>query len=235
MRPAACLLVLLAALAGAARAAETRITGGRMELLNKGADVIFKGNVRLERGGDLLLADEMRTTRERDKVTAIGNVRLTRTLSSTETVKAFGTRGHYNTQTGAGHLVGNRKQAHVVRYEEVSSTATRVTHLYANRIDFFRDEERALARGRASGSAEDPATGDRYEFTAPSAEYLGERRRVVLKTEAGEDLPVLVQLSEGERRVVSGETVIYDIDEQHLVTQGRAKAVLRGTGKGTRE
>lgn len=211
-------------LAGACFAENTTITGERMELLNKGEVVVFSGNVHLVRGDDDMRAAEMKTNKARDRITARGRVRLVRIASATETWKGFGDVGHYETQTGTGYLLGLDKRARMVREEVVSSTETRTMEILADRIDFSREPQRAFARGSVFGTTTDPETGERYEFRAAEAEYRGAERRIIL---FGEPRPVLTQSGGPKTRRITGDRIIYYLDQRRLISEGSARAVTR--------
>lgn len=214
-------------------AVETTIKGRRMDIIEKGQAVVFKGDVRLIRGGDLLTANEMRTTRARDSVTAVGNVRLFRRLSSTETVTAYGRSAFYETRTGAGHLEGNGKQARIIHSAVLSSTMTRRIEIRADRVDFFREGQRAIARGQVTGETTDPATKELYEFASPEAEYQGENRSIILRTGGGRrpaGRPVLTQTLGEERKTITGDRITYHLDDERLISEGGARAVLVQSG-----
>jgi lipopolysaccharide export system protein LptA len=215
----------LFAAAPAAHGVDTTISGGRMELVNKGDEALFTGGVTLERGADTLLSREMRTNRARDKINVKGNIRMTRHVSSTETWKAFGDTGFYSTKDGAGYLIGTAKRAHVTRTEIVSSTETRVMDIFADRIDFVREGQRTFAQGNVYGKTIDPKTGDVMEFHSQEAEHLGDEGRVTLtgKTEK----PVLTQAGVKGTKRVTGKTIIYYIDTRRLVSKDSAEAVMR--------
>lgn len=204
---------------------DTTITGARMELINKGDEVLFSGGVKLDRGIDHVRSRQMRTNKTRDKVTLTGNVRLVRKASSTDTWKAFGDLGFYNTKDGTGYLIGSAKRAHVERTEILSSTMTRVTDIYADRIDFAREGQRAFAQGNVYGRTTDPQTGDVYEFHSQEAEHRGDEKRVILTGPT--EKPVLTQTGKKGTRRVTGKTIIYYIDTRRLVAKNAAQAVMR--------
>lgn len=218
------LSVLLLTLAAAAGAEDTTITGDRMELVDKGNQVIFSGGVHLVRGPDDMRATEMRTNKTRDKITAKGKVRLVRKASSTETWKGFGDVGHYETDTGTGYLLGTRKQARLIRDAVTESSATQSMDIIADRIDFSREPQRAYARGKVYGKTIDPKSGETYEFYAAEAEYRGSERRVIL---LGLPRPVILQTGLRKVRRVTGDRIIYYIDERRLISEGSAQAYTR--------
>jgi lipopolysaccharide export system protein LptA len=203
---------------------DTTIQGARMELVDKGKEVLFSGGVKLVRGTDTMLAREMRTNQTRDKVNVKGNVRLTREASSTDTWKAFGDLGFYNTKDGTGYLIGTAKRAHVTRTEVVTSTITRLTEIFADRIDFVREGQRAFARGNVYGKTVDPKTGDVYEFQSAEADHFGDDGRVVLR--GGPEQPVITSTGPKGTRRVTGKTLIYYIDARRLVSTENAEAVV---------
>lgn len=207
-----------------ATAVDTTIKGGRMELINKGESVVFTGGVQLDRGPDRLESARMETTRNRDKVTAKGNVRLFRRVSSTETLKGNGEIGFYDTRQGAGYLLGTKKkQATVIRTEIISSTVARVVTVTADRIDFFRDTKRALATGAVKGDSADPETGDRYEFWSDEAEFDGEAKKITL---SGDRQPLVIQTAAGERRSLRGDTIVYFTEQRRMTSEGNSRAVF---------
>jgi lipopolysaccharide export system protein LptA len=219
------LFLAIALAAGVASAEDTTITGDRMEFLNKGAEVLFTGGVHLVRGTDDIKASEMRTNKERDKVTAKGDVKLFRQTSATETWRAFGDSGFYDTQSGQGYLKGKRRrQAKLVREEVVTSTITRTIVLFADRIDFSKEPQRAYAVGHVHGETTDPKTGDNYEFDAHEAEYRGDDKRVVL---FGKPRPIVNQPNGPKAKRVTGDRIIYYVDERRMIAEGSARAVLR--------
>ncbi|MBV9079775.1 MAG: hypothetical protein JO102_01505 [Elusimicrobia bacterium] len=226
MRPRDVALLAAALLAAPlAHGVDTTIKGGRMEILNKGGEAVFTGGVKLDRGTDEMRAEEMRTNRERDKISAKGNVSLFRQTSATETWRAYGESGFYDTKTGDGYLVGKKKQARVIRTEILSSTATRQIEILADRIDFAKEGQRATAKGLVYGKTVDPDTGDLYVFESDQADYQGDDKQIIL---TGADLmPLLTQTGPKETRRVTGEKIIYYIDSRRLISEGSAQAVLR--------
>lgn len=217
-------------IAASAIAVETTIKGRRMDILEKGEAVVFTGDVRLVRGDDILTANEMRTTRTRDSVTATGNVRLYRRMSSTESLTAYGQRAFYETSTGGGYLVGNHKQARVVHAAVLSSTMTREMEIRADRIDFYREGQRALAKGKVTGETLDPQTRNYYEFASPEAEYRGDAREIVLRADnvtSPGNKPIVVQLTAEERRTLTGDSITYHLEGERLESVGGSKAVIR--------
>ena len=208
-------------------AADTTIKGGRMELINKGESALFTDGVKLNRGPDQVESNQMRTNRERDKVTVTGNVRLLRRVSSTETWKGFGASGHYNTEEGSGYLLGdNRNQARVIHTEVLSSTASRVVTVTADRIDFLRDTKKAFAQGKVQGSTVDPDTGDKYEFWSDRAEFDGEEKKLTL---TGETQPLVLHTEEaGGRRTLRGDKIVYFTDDRRMTSEGKSRAVFEG-------
>ncbi len=216
------LLLLVSAFSAAE---ETTITGDRMELLDKGAQVVFTGGVHLVRGTDDMRAEQMRTNRERNKITATGKVRLIRQESSTETWKGFGDTGHYETDMGTGYLIGGKKkQAKLTRDAVLSSSQTQSMEITADRIDFSREPQRAYARGRVYGKTVDAKTGEIYEFYAAEAEYRGAERRVIL---LGVPTPVVTQTGVRKMRRITGERIIYYIDQRRVISEGSARAYTR--------
>lgn len=202
---------------------QTTIEGGRMELIDKGEVVLFKGGVTLRRGNDVLQAAQMRTTRKKDRISANGNVRLFRRLSSTQTLKGYGQNGFYNSKTGDGYLVRGRKPARLIFVEVLSSTRTRRTDIFSDRIDFEQNPMRALATGSVYGKTIDPDTSEVYEFWSDRGEYKQSDSTVVL---SGEPKPV-VRLSKGDTyKRITGKTIIYNVKDQRFSAEGATKAVL---------
>lgn len=214
--------LLLTALA--VHGVDTTITGGRMEMVDKGQEVRFTGGVKLSRGTDTLVSREMRTNRTRDKVNVKGDVRLTRNASSTETWKAFGDSGFYDTKDGTGYLIGTVKRAHVTRTEVLSSTQTRLTDIYADRINFYREGDRAFAQGNVYGKTIDPKTGDVFEFHSQEAEHLGNEGKVTLTGPT--EKPVLTQRTPKGTKRITGKTIIYYIEQRRLISKNSAEAVM---------
>lgn len=221
VRRAVC-LALISLGATVSYAVDTTIKGGRMELLDKGTTILFKGGVTLHRGEDVLKANEMKTTNRRDKVEATGNVRLLRTLARGETVRATGRRGFYDTKTGEGYLVSEgEKQAHVI-YRDVSiSTSPRRVDIFADRIDFARAANEGVATGDVKGDTTDPATGEKVYFWADKAVYRLGDRQIVL---TGATQPRVQQHTAAGKRQISGETIIYYIDSRRMIADGDAEA-----------
>jgi len=203
----------------------TTISGARMEMIGKGEEVLFTGGVKLVRGTDTLISREMRTNRTRDKVNVKGDVKLIRKLSSTETWKAFGDSGYYDTKDGTGYLLGKVKRAHIMRAEVLSATQTRVTDIWADRIDFEREGQRAFAQGNVYGKTIDPKTGDVLEFRSQEAEHLGQEGKVTLTGPT--EKPVLDQTTLKGTKRITGKTIIYYIDERRLISRDTAEAVIR--------
>jgi lipopolysaccharide export system protein LptA len=207
-----------------AHAVDTTITGGQMELLNKGEKVLFTGGVELNRGSDRILAKRMTTNKGRDKVTAEGNVRLFRNVSSTETWRGAGATGFYNTKQGVGYLEGTSAvKSHIVHTEILSSTMTRVVHIYADRIDFSRSPQQATATGRVEGTGVNPETGDHFRFWAEKAFFDGDKSELTL---TGPPQPVVIQKLETGRRTIKGDTIIYFNQDQRMISTGHAEAVF---------
>ena len=228
------------ALAAAAWGAETRIRGGTMELQQKGEIVVFRNGVVLEREGDRLKADWMRTTRRRDRIEARGDVALFRRMSSTQTVEGFGQTGLYDTRTGASWLKGNRlparadgsrsdrrgqagRPARLVYTEILSSTSTRVLRLRADRFDFFEKEERATGSGEVYGETKDPETGALYEFWSETAEFFQAESKIVL---SGTPAPKVRRTLKDKIETVNGNVITYHIDERRFLADGAARAHL---------
>jgi lipopolysaccharide export system protein LptA len=217
------MIVLCLLAPGAARAVDTTITGGRMELLNKGDKILFTGGVVLIRGNDKLTSTQMTTNKKRDKIDVAGNVRLFRRVSSTETWEATGDSGFYNTQQGSGYLIGSAQKAHVVRTEILSSTMSRVVNLYADRIDFAKAKQFATAKGGVQGKSVDPTNGDHYDFWSDQADFDGEASRITL---TGEVQPLVIQTLEKGRRVIKGDKIVYFQKDQRMISEGHAEAVF---------
>jgi lipopolysaccharide export system protein LptA len=211
--------------APASHSVDTTIKGARMELVDKGEEVVFTGGVRLERGTDTVIAKTMRTNKARDRVAVKGDVRLTRLTSATETWKAFGDSGFYNTKDGTGYLVGAVKRAHMTRTEVLSSTSSRYSEIYADRIDFVREGQRAFAQGHVYGKMADPDTGDVYEFNSEEAEHRGDEGRIILTGPTTR--PVITQNGPRGFKRVTGKTIIYYIDRRKLISTNNAEAVLQ--------
>lgn len=217
-------LVLLMLSALPLWAAETTIKGGRMELINQGDIVLFTDGVRLDRGGDRMESSRMKTNKTRDKVTAEGDVRLFRQVSSTETWHGFGETGFYNTQSATGYLIGIKgKKAHVIHTEILSTVSSRVVHVYANRIDFFRDTRKAFAQGAVQGQTIDPDTKDRYDFWSEEAHFDGEKNEIRL---SGTIQPIVMQVNGPNKKTIWGDVIVYNTDTKHLVSEGKAQAVF---------
>ncbi len=214
-------------------AEETTIKGGRMELLNKGDTVRFSGGVRLNRGTDQLISENMQTNHERDKVYAQGDVKLFRKVSSTETWQAFGDKGFYDTQVGSGTLWGKGvKRARVVHTEVLSSTMSRVVNLRADRIDFYRETKRAYAQGTVSGEAVNPENGERFEFQSEIADFDGDKKIITL---SGKTQSTAVQYTKEGRRTVTGDKIVYYTELKRMKSEGHARAVFEKTGKGKKK
>lgn len=216
--------LILLLLSAPALAIDTTIEGGRMELVNKGNTVLFTDGVKLVRGIDQLKAARMETNQNRDRVFVKGNVRLLRTVSSTETWTGNGDKGFYDTQTGAGYLEGEKdKKARVVHTEILSSTSTRIVTLYADRIDFEREKKRSTAKGRVQGDTVDPATQEKYEFWADQADFDGAANTIVL---SGETQPLVVQTVKDGSRRVWGDKIVYNTETKNMLSEGNARAVF---------
>lgn len=207
------------------RGVDTTIKGERMELLNKGEEVLFSGGVRLDRGNDTLLARTMRTNQNRDRVNVKGDVKLTRKMSSTETWKGFGDAGFYNVTNGTGYLLGGVNRAHLIRTEVVSTAAVKTADIFADRIDFYREGQRAFAKGNVYGKLSDPVTGDVYEFRSEEAEHRGAEGCVVLT--GATEKPVVTHVGQKRSKRITGKKIIYYIQSRRLVSTNNAEAVLR--------
>lgn len=211
------------ALSGRCFAADTTIKGGKMELLNKGQEVLFTKGVRLERGKDIIEAQQMKTDKSRKKIFASGKVKLFRKNSSTESWKGQGDTGFYNTESGEGYLVGNSKPAFVTRTEIVSSTQSRTVDLWAHQIDFFEQHQQAEANGNVTGQFVDPETMDKYEFLSDRAKFDGKTNELIL---SGETLPSVTQNSLSSRRRIVGETITYNSQSRKMVSEGQSQVVM---------
>jgi lipopolysaccharide export system protein LptA len=224
-------LALLLFFAGAAPAPalDTTITGGKMELINKGDKVLFTDGVELNRGGDRLIANKMTTNKKRDKITAEGNVRLFRKISSTETWEAKGVTGFYNTKDSSGYLEGSAKGKAEVKHTTVfSSTSTRVIEIYADRIEFQRLAQQATAIGRVEGQTVDPETGDHFDFWCEHAFFDGKSRQIVL---TGSPQPRVIQTLLEGRRTIRGDKIVYFHESQRMISEGNAQAVFEDKGE----
>ncbi len=210
--------------AARAFAVETTIKGGRMELVNKGESVVFSEGVQLDRGGDQLKAKKMKTNRDRSQIYAEGNVQLFRQVSATETWHAYGESGYYDTKAGGGYLTGPEKnKAHVIHTEIITSTSSRVVHLYAYRIDFFREVKNAFAKGAVHGSTVDPSTGEQYEFWSDEANFEGAKNTLTL---TGSPQPVVIQTLATGKRTVKGDKIVYNTELKTMASEGNAEAIF---------
>jgi lipopolysaccharide export system protein LptA len=227
MKRGAAVLVLMMISTGLL-AVETTVKGGHMELLDKGEKILFRDGVKLTRGTDVVTAKEMLTTKERDKVTATGNVKLFRTVSSTENWKGTGSEGFYNTRTGDGYLVKKKNKAELMRTEVISSTVTRHMNVFADRIDFAKESSKAVATGRVYGKTVDPDTNNLYEFWSDRAHYDGSGKKIILSG----DSPSRVRET-GERgiRNITGNVITYFMDTKKFISDGDAMAVFIDKGK----
>ncbi len=203
--------------------AETVIKGGQMELNDKGEVVLFKDGVRLERDGDIVDARQMKTTKKRDKINASGNVKLFRKFSATETWKAFGETGYFETQTNNGYLIGGAKGAHMIRTELLSSTRTRQMDIFATRFDFSDERGHARASGKVYAKTVDPETAAQYEFWSEEADYDEKEKQIVL---SGEVQSRVLQTERKGSKTVTGDTIVYRIDTRGFTSRGRAQAVF---------
>jgi lipopolysaccharide export system protein LptA len=213
------------------RAGDTTIKGDTMELIDKGNIVKFKGHVVLHRGTDVLKANHMETTKTREEVKASGRVELLRDLDTGEKLKAFGDRGFFNTTTGDGYLVGEKKLSHVIYHQSVA-TGTRVMDVYADRFDFSQTQSTGVATGRVNGTTRDAATGTDYQFWAPKAEIHQGRQQVHLT--GGDDKARVRQVNESGDREIEGVAITYNLEKRTLHAVGNAQAVFVDRGpKGT--
>ncbi len=195
-----------------------------MELLNKGEKVLFTGGVELNRGTDKVLAQKMTTNKKRDQVAVKGDVRLFRRVSSTETWEGAGDSGFYSTQLGSGYLMGaNGVKSSIVHTEILSSTITRVVHIYGDHIDFSRTPQQATATGRVVGKTIDPQSGDHFDFWSDHAFFDGQANEITL---SGTPQPLVIQTLEKGRRVMKGDKIIYFNQSQRMISEGNAEAVF---------
>jgi lipopolysaccharide export system protein LptA len=214
----------IALLASPLLAVDTTIKGGRMELVNQGESVLFTNGVRLDHGTDQLKSERMRTNKTRDKVDAAGNVRLFRQVSSTETWNGFGESGFYDTKAGSGYLMGSKNDpAHLIRTEILTSTSSRVMHLYAHRIEFYREPQRTIATGQVRGSTMDPQTLDQSEFWSDQADFDGAAKAVTL---TGAVQPRVRQQNGLNEKTVTGDKIVYSTESQRFLSDGHAQAVF---------
>jgi lipopolysaccharide export system protein LptA len=209
-------------------AVETTVKGGHMELLEKGEKVLFRDNVRMERGTDVVQANEMVTTKERDKLSARGNVRLFREVSSTETWRGRGAEGFYNTKTGEGYLVGRVEQANLIRTEVLTSTSSREINVLADRIDFERNVSQAVATGRVYTKTIDPETKNLYEFWSDRAVYDGANKMLTL---SGDVQPRVKETASDGTKIITGNTITYQVERKVFVSDGDAVAVFLDDGE----
>jgi lipopolysaccharide export system protein LptA len=207
---------------------DTVIKGGKMELINKGEEVVFSHGVKMEQGTDTLTANTMRTSNNRDKITADGDVRLLRKVSSTETWHGSGEKGFYDASGGMGYLLGGKKRAAIKKVEVLTSTITRVMELWGDRIDFMRESKLTKATGHVEGKTTDPKTSDEYEFTSENAVYDGKTKILVL---SGERNSSVVQKGKENKRQVWGRTITYYVDSNRMVSDGSAQAVMENRAK----
>jgi lipopolysaccharide export system protein LptA len=194
-----------------------------MELIDKGEIVRFKGQVVLTRGTDVIKSNTMETSKLRDKVNANGHVELLRNLPTGEKIKAYGDRGFFNTQTGDGYLIGNRKQSHVIYSQILSATATRTTDVFAERFDFSQTTSTGLASGRVSGKTTDPNTGDHFQFWSSSA-AIDQTTQLMRLT--GPTPSKLRQDTAVGHRILEGDTITVRSDGRTLFAEGNARAVF---------
>jgi lipopolysaccharide export system protein LptA len=194
-----------------------------MELINKGQEVVFSGGVKMTQSTDVLTAREMRTTQNRDRITASGDVRLFRQASSTETWRGSGEKGFYDANAGLGTLWGGKDPAYINKTEVVSSTISRGVDMWGDQIDFFRESKMAKAVGRARGKTIDPETGDQYEFWSDKAVYDGKAKVLVLNSEK---LSRILQTGKATKREVFGHAITYYVDSDRMVSDGEAQAVM---------
>lgn len=199
-----------------------------MELLEKGEKVLFRKGVRLVRGIDTVEANEMVTNKGRDRVTATGNVRLHRNVSSTETWRGRGQEGFYDTKTGEGYLLGKKDQAHLTRTEILSSTTTRELNVLADRIDFSENAARAVAQGRVYAKTIDPETSNLYEFWSDHAVFDNHEKILTL---TGKKQPLVKESAEGETKTITGDVITYQVEQKVFVSDGNAVAIFLGEEK----
>ncbi|MFN0118508.1 MAG: LptA/OstA family protein [Elusimicrobiota bacterium] len=207
---------------------DTTITGGEMELRDKGETVFFKGGVHLRRGNDTMKSQEMSTNKNRDQVTAVGHVQLFRKVSSTENWKGKGDQAYYETQNASGYLLSYEKRASLRRTEILSSTMTRVVDMFAKRFDFFKNNQFATANGHVYGKTIDSQSRSGYEFWSNKAEYDGGSKIITL---SGWPFPKLVQKDAEKTSTLVGENILYNVETQKLVSKGNAMAVFTDLGE----
>ncbi len=206
-----------------ALAVDTTIKGGKMELVDKGENIHFTGGVRLEKGTDVLIADQMTTNRNRDKVHAVDNVKLNRKMENGEEWQGFGAEGFYNNNTGDGYLLGRAKQAQIIYNQVLSSTATRRMNVWADRVDFSKSNESGLAKGHVYGRTVDPETNELYEFWSENADYNRQKGTIVLY---GSPQPLVLQTLGQDRKEVRGNVITYFVQNKRIISEGLAKAVF---------
>jgi len=125
--------------------------------------------------------------------------------------------------------VGTTTKAHVIHVEVLSSTASRVVDVYADRIDFLRLSQQATATGRVEGHSTDPATGDVYNFWSDEAFFDGQTDQIVL---SGIVPSVVVQVLENGTRTIKGDKIVYFDKDQRMISEGNAQAVFEDRGDG---
>jgi len=206
-------------------AIETTIKGGSMELIQNGEWVHFKGGVELERDHDRLVAQEMKTTKERDQITAWGKVRLFRKMTESETLQGFGHKGFYSTKKGSGYLLGARERAEIHYQQILPQKVVRDLYVFANQIDFVEEKTRAVAKGNVYGKTRDPETKEFYEFWADKADYFGDEKKIIL---TGETKPIIQQTLGADRKEITGEVLTYFMDSRKIVAERKAEAVHIG-------
>jgi lipopolysaccharide transport protein LptA len=208
-----------------ANALETTVKGARMELLEKGEKVVFSGGVVLKRGPDTLKADKMITNKNRDKITAKGNVRLKRQYDDGETWEGYGKKGFYNTKKGEAYLEGGLKRAHVIYTQVLSTSATRVIDMYAKRFDFYQENRKAVGTKKVYGTSVDPETKDLYEFWSDRAVYEDSEGKITL---SGDKQPRVRQSQGSEEKTIRGDVIYYYVDTEKFISEGNAQAVFVG-------
>jgi lipopolysaccharide export system protein LptA len=229
MKKLLCLLVI-GYMSGSLYATDTVIKGDTMEVQDRGEKVIFLGHVILDKGADRIWADRMETNKGRDKVFANGNVKLLRHMSSTETINAFGREGMYDTHSGAGFILGQKEQSHVIYSQVLSSTLTRTVDILADRFDFSRATATGTATGNVYGTTFDPETKDLYKFWSDIAVYDNVEKTIHL---TGKVQPHTEQQNTGIERHMHGNEITYFYESKKFISKGDAMAVIIKTSTST--
>ena len=205
-------------------AAETTISGNTMELVDRGESVLFKGDVKLERGTDVIKADWMQTSKYKDKINAKGQVELQRFMPDGEKIKAFGDTAFFNSKSGEGYILGSRKKlSHVIYTQVVSSTASKTLDMYAKRFDFSENATTGTASGTVYGKSPDEESGMPYEFWSDQADLDNQSKSIRL---TGIVQPKVKQAFPGGNRTITGDTIVYSYEAKKFQAQGRAQAVF---------